>query len=229
MPPRIITCEHASNAVPPELRRAFAHARAALNSHRGWDIGALPIAEQLAAAHASPLFVGRWTRLAVDLNRSPSNPALLSEFTRKLPPDQRARLIADHYTPYRTAVGAHTAIAIKTHGRALHLSVHTFTPVMKGKPRNLDIGLLFDHRRTHERDLCERWRDAINGAHPGLRVRFNLPYRGASDGLTAHLRTIHSADAYTGVELEVNQALVATRARATRVGAMLATTLPRAP
>jgi hypothetical protein len=44
---------------------------------------------------------------------------------------------------------------------------------------------------------------------PQLRLRRNYPYRGRSDGLTALLRRRHPDDAYAGIELEVNQAIVA--------------------
>jgi predicted N-formylglutamate amidohydrolase len=123
-------------------------------------------------------------------------------------------------------VEAHIAAAVRAHGHVTHVSVHTFTPVMKGKTRPLDIGLLFDPARANERDLCARWRRAIGAAHPALRTRFNLPYRGAADGFTTHLRSIHPEHRYTGVELEVNQALVGARAGALRLGAMLADTFP---
>ncbi len=76
--------------------------------------------------------------------------------------------------------------------------------------RNADIGLLYDSRRGPERELCRRWKLALNECDPYLRVRFNYPYSGASDGLTTALRKVHPASQYLGIELEVSQAFVDT-------------------
>ena len=46
---------------------------------------------------------------------------------------------------------------------------------------------------------------------PELRVRYNYPYRGDSDGLTTWLRKKHPAARYLGIEIEINQRLVGTR------------------
>ena len=40
---------------------------------------------------------------------------------------------------------------------------------------------------------------------PELKVRRNYPYAGKSDGFTAYLRRRFPADAYVGIELEINQ------------------------
>ncbi len=86
----------------------------------------------------------------------------------------------------------------------LHVSVHTFTPVLKGRVRRADLGLLYEPARTHERDLAAKWRDIIKGMSPGLRIRLNYPYRGASDGFTTYLRGRFFEELYRGIELEVN-------------------------
>jgi hypothetical protein len=44
---------------------------------------------------------------------------------------------------------------------------------------------------------------------PELRLRRNYPYQGRGDGLTALLRKRHPDDTYVGIELEVNQRIVA--------------------
>jgi predicted N-formylglutamate amidohydrolase len=221
----VITCEHATNRVPDDLAACFKPHRALLKTHRGYDIGALPIADHLAATLAAPLFVGEVSRLVVELNRSPDSASLFSVVTRDLAAAAKRAILDRYYTPWRAAVRDHIARALK--GPVLHLSVHSFTPVLDGKTRELEIGLLFDPRRAREKSFCERWRRAIN-ADPDaadLRVKMNLPYRGTSDGHTTALRREFPASRYAGIEVEVRNDLIASASGQRRVGAILARTL----
>ncbi|MGH7162714.1 MAG: N-formylglutamate amidohydrolase, partial [Planctomycetota bacterium] len=191
----VVTCEHGGNRVPPRFLRLFRGRRALLASHRGWDRGALNLARGVARALHAPLFASTTTRLLVDLNRSPGHPRLHAPF---VPRRERDAIVRRHYRPYRGAVES----AIAARRRVLHLSVHTFTPVLRGRARDVDIGLLFDPSRAPERRLCARWRGLLRAARPDLRVRRNSPYRGVSDGFTTRLRRRFPARRYLGVELE---------------------------
>ena len=204
----VVTCEHGGNEVPAEYAAAFAEARDALESHRGYDPGTLELAGEFAAALAASLHVATVSRLVVELNRSPRHRALFSEFTRVLPREARADLLARYYRPYRDAVEAHIGETIgegNGDAIALHVSVHSFSPVMNGVERRADVGLLYDPRRPLEREYCGRRRDALMQHQGDLIVRRNYPYRGVADGLVTHLRRRFAADRYVGVELEVNQ------------------------
>jgi predicted N-formylglutamate amidohydrolase len=112
----------------------------------------------------------------------------------------------------------------------VHVAVHSFTPVLNGAARRVDIGLLYDPARQGETSLCRRWRAALRDASgEKLTVRRNHPYRGVSDGLTRHLRTRFPAARYTGIELEINQKLLLRDAAArARLAALLAHTLREA-
>ncbi len=204
----VISCEHGGNDVPPPYRTLFAGAAAVLESHRGFDAGALEVAEALAAACGAALVSATTTRLLVDLNRSAGHARLLSEFTRGLPPEAKRTLLAEHYAPYRERVEAVVAAAAAGGARVLHVSSHSFTPVLDGRERMADLGLLYDPRRPGERSIATAWARDLAEALPRLRIRRNYPYRGAADGLTAHLRRRFVDADYAGFELEVNQALV---------------------
>ena len=206
-PQLLLTCEHGGNRVPARYAQLFRGERAPLASHRGWDPGALELARELRRALKAPLFAATVSRLVADLNRSPTHPKVLSEPMRALPAEERARVLARHHAPHRAAVEAHVARQVAAGARVVHVGVHSFTPVLEGVRRELDVGLLFDPRRPLERALCLRWRAALRAADPALRVRFNQPYRGTSDGLTTTLRARYPAGAYLGIELELNQAL----------------------
>jgi len=190
--------------VPPAYRRLFRGKRALLASHRGHDPGALRLARALHRLSGWELLAYTVTRLLVEPNRSLGHPRLFSEVTRDLPERERTRLIEGYWRPHRDRVQA--AIARRP-GPVLHVGVHTFTPVLDGHVRTMDVGLLYDPARRRERALCARWRAALRARRPDLRLRRNAPYRGAADGLTTTLRRRFPEARYTGVELEVNQAL----------------------
>ncbi|MSQ71431.1 MAG: N-formylglutamate amidohydrolase [Betaproteobacteria bacterium] len=225
MAPVLITCEHASNRVPAKYRPLFRELAHALDTHRGYDIGAVPLARQFAAAFAAPLVLGRATRLLVDLNRSIGHKDLHSDATRTLPAHERARILRDWYLPYRSEVEQHVGAMVARPARVMHISTHSFTPELHGEVRNADIGLLYDPARPGEVRLAERWRSALKAAAPELRVRRNYPYRGEQDGMTTHLRRRHAPQRYVGMELEFNQALVADAKAWREVRAMLVETL----
>src|SRR5690606_9080611 len=80
----VLSCEHGGNRVPPRYKDRFKDAEKLLESHRGYDLGALAVARRMAAALGAPLFYSRVSRLVVDLNRSQHHPRLFSEFLRDL-------------------------------------------------------------------------------------------------------------------------------------------------
>lgn len=222
----LLTCEHAGNRVPRDLNARFTPHAALLASHRGWDPGALPIAEAMATQLNAPMMAYGWTRLLIEPNRSLHHPALFSVLSRTLPPQTKSRLIEQYYRPHRDAV-EYTLRTWRDAGRTvLHVGVHTFTPEMDGKVRNADVGLLYDPASSLEREAAAQWQAALHESMPALRIRRNYPYRGAADGLTTHLRRSLGTTHYAGIELEVNQALATARWPAPRsLATALATSL----
>jgi predicted N-formylglutamate amidohydrolase len=204
----IVSCEHGGNRIPKAYAGLFAGHEALLASHRGFDAGALPAARAIAKGLRAPLFAATISRLLVDLNRSQGHPALFSRITRELGKADRLCILRDYYVPHRGAVEEAIAQSIRKRVPVLHLCVHSFAPEIDGVVRNADIGLLYDPKRPGEAAFCRRWRDVLAEAAPELRVRFNYPYRGASDGFTTYLRRRWSPQMYVGVELEINQAHV---------------------
>jgi len=206
----ILTCEHAGNKVPTAYARLFRGADGVLESHRGWDPGALTLARLLSKRLGRPLLSVTWSRLFVEANRSPHNPKIWSGFTKPLPKEERERILARYWRPHRTEV--EDAVEAGTRrGRVVHIAVHSFTPQLDGEVRNAEVGFLYDSRRKREAALCRRWAAILNRIDPDLRLRHNYPYSGASDGLTTWLRKRHPEARYLGVEIELNQALVGSR------------------
>lgn len=207
-PVLILSCEHGGNRIPPPYAAAFAGQRKLLQSHRGYDAGALEMARHLARAMDAPLYPATVSRLLVDLNRSLSHPALFSAFSKALPNPVRERIVREHYMPHRTTVEGALAKAMGRGRSVLHLCVHSFTPVLHGDVRRADVGLLYDPARPFEAAFARHWAAASAKISPALRVRMNYPYRGTSDGFTTALRRRWPASRYLGVELELNQRFV---------------------
>ncbi|MEP7056410.1 MAG: N-formylglutamate amidohydrolase [Caldimonas sp.] len=204
----LITCEHAGKRVPAEYRALFDGHDALLNTHRGWDPGALTLAREIAAEFDAPLFFSETTRLLIDLNRSIGNPDLYSEFTRPLPVAARREIVGRHYRPHHEPIEAWFSTAIAEGRRVVHVASHSFTPELNGQVRTADIGWLYDPGRPAEVEFSNRWLAAVRDLQPALRLRRNYPYIGKSDGLTYRLRRRYAADVYAGIELEVNQRFV---------------------
>jgi predicted N-formylglutamate amidohydrolase len=204
----VVTCEHGGNRVPVRYRQLFRGLQKTLKTHVGYDLGALVMARELSAAFKAPLVAATVTRLLVDLNRSIGHPRLHGEVIRGLSPEERERILADHYRPYRMATEARIMKAITCGRRVIHISSHSFTPELKGNVRAADVGLLYDPSRAGEAGLCARWKIALERAVPQLRVRRNYPYDGTDDGFMPYLRRRFPPTAYLGVEIEINQAIV---------------------
>lgn len=212
MPPRdelLLTCEHGGNLVPHPWIDLFRSADDVLPTHRGYDPGALDLARDLSARLRAPLFFAETTRLLIELNRSLHHRNLFSEFTRSLDAETRRRIIAEHWTPYRTEVESHIDDRIRRGGRVIHVAVHSFTPELAGVVRRAEVGILYDPRRAAEQNFSSVWRDALREIRPDWRVRRNYPYHGRSDGFTTHLRGVFPPGQYLGIELEVNQKFAA--------------------
>ena len=207
----VVTCEHARPDVPRELDD-LGLSRAVLQSHRSFDVGALPVATVLARALRVPLHAGRWSRLVADLNRSDDHARVVARRIDGSPVPGNTGLSAaarkarlDRYwRPHRAEVLAAVTAAVRR-GLAVHLAVHSFVERLNGIERKNDVGLLFDPARDRERALVDRLHASLSAQQ--LRVRRNFPYFGDTDALTTSLRGRFPVGRYLGIEIELNQRL----------------------
>ena len=221
----MLSCEHGGNEVPARFARLFRSEKKLLASHRGWDPGALALAKSLARETGAPLHAVTTTRLLIECNRSPGNPARFSKLARALPESDRAWLDSHVWQPHHAALTRTLAAALMK-GPVLHVGVHSFTPTLGGKARTADVALLYDPASKLERAFAQKWLAALKALAPELRLRRNYPYKGTSDGMTRLLRRKLARRPYAGIELEVNQALLADSSRARRLARVLAQSLP---
>ncbi len=204
----LLTCEHGGNVIPHEYAHLFRGATRVVNSHRGWDPGALKLARFLGKFFKLPVYSVTWCRLLVESNRAPTNPRIWSQYTAGLPAAARKKILDRYWWPHRREVEAQIKRKLAQGHRVMHIAVHSFVPVFHGERRNADIGLLYDSRRPHEKAFCCRWQEQLTTMKPEIRVRRNYPYPGYTDGLCTWLRRRCPKDRYIGVELEINQAML---------------------
>jgi predicted N-formylglutamate amidohydrolase len=180
MPNFFFSCEHASNKIPPAYASLFVGHAALLKSHRGWDPGALELAQFLARAFRAPIVTGRYSRLLVDLNRTEGHSAAFSTLSRAAGKEKILRQI---HRPY----GRKVRQILSRKKNTIHIGVHSFTPVMKGHVRSTDIGLLYDPALAAENKFCRAMQSSLRNSL-SLAVHRNLPYRGTGNGLINSLR-----------------------------------------
>jgi predicted N-formylglutamate amidohydrolase len=131
--PLVITYEHGGNRIPVLYRDLLHGQQRVLESHRGYDQGALVMARALAAAFAALLVASAVSGLLVDLNRSVGHPRLHSEATRKAPAEVRQGILKHHCQPYRAQAERLVRQAIADDGLVIHLSSHSFTPELAAR------------------------------------------------------------------------------------------------
>ena len=218
-PALMITCEHASNALPDFILRASrenAIPDDVLASHRGYDIGAFDIFSNLVK-RLKPDFhcSSRFSRLVIDMNRSSTSKSFFSEYTVHLPSQVKAHM-QELWQKYRDKIEKFVSSKIPARIRksetgknlkVIHLGIHSFTPVLNGIERDADVGILYDPSRPAEAQIADILIKSIHEREPSLRIRKNYPYLGKSDGLTTTLRQKFGAS-YAGLEIEINQKLL---------------------
>ena len=198
----ILSCEHGGNDIPKKYSGIFKNHEAVLETHRGFDLGALDVFNHLKSLSYASFYCTR-SRLLIELNRSLHHKNLFSEFSKQLSkPDQDA--LISEYLEYRNSVEQAIQKLIKNQQKVLHISVHSFTPIFNSEERHGDIGLLFDSRKTKEKDFCKALKHDILKQDSDLNVRYNYPYLGKSDGFTSYLRK-QFPEYYLGIEIEINQ------------------------
>jgi len=229
----LITCEHGGTEIPRGYEQLMDGRETTPDGRVGYDLGAPELARRLAHCLPCTFHINTANRFLVDMNRTPWNRAELFRFaTSDLPDDEKDRILARVFQPYRLAVEQSVASLIADGGRVLHLSIHSFIPTLKGVERRTDIGLLFDPARPAEVEFCEAWRTALQRLDPNLRIEMNEPYSGLDDGFTLHLRRTWTDHTYAGIELEMNQRPLAAHPeewerRCGLIEASLAELLPR--
>ncbi|MGF7172449.1 N-formylglutamate amidohydrolase [Azospirillum doebereinerae] len=209
--PLLLVCDHASRAVPKALGD-LGLPEEQLCRHIAYDIGAAELTRRLAAHFAATAVLSGFSRLVVDPNRDLDDPTaipVVSDDTvipgnRALDAEAQARRIEAIFRPYHAAV-ADAVAAVRDRGQVpVMVSVHSFTPAMRGVARPWHIGVLWDHDPRVAVPLLDALR-----ADGRWCVGDNEPYSGR-DTTGGTVETHATPAGYPNVLLEVRQDLIAT-------------------
>ena len=206
----MLSCEHASEAVPAEYRSWLGADARWAGTHRAFDPGAAELARLLARRLRAPVHLAPVSRLLVDPNRDEDHAGVFGAAISRAPAAVQQELLARYHRPYRDGVRERlrgSLRALEQGGRLLHLSVHSFTPRMRGITRPCELGIMYDPARSEESRLAEEWRRHLGELDPRLRVRRNYPYVGKSIYFQPHLRARLRDRRYLGLQIEVSQKL----------------------
>jgi predicted N-formylglutamate amidohydrolase len=199
----LILCDHATNRVPPEFHD-LGLPGSELARHIAYDIGAAAVSRNLAKLFGCPAVLSRFSRLLIDPNRGEDDPTLVMRIADGALVPGNARIgrtdiqqrIERFYRPYDAAIRETLARMEATSLPPVVLSMHSYTPIMKGKPRPWHATVIWD--------FDPRLNLALLGVleHEGdLIVAENEPYHGGYRGDTLDRHVIPAGIAHALVEI----------------------------
>lgn len=180
----LVTCDHATNRVPPEIGGGdLGIAAEDMGRHIAYDLGAAGLARALADRLDSPAILSDFSRLVIDPNRGEDDPTLVMRLydgtiipaNRHVDAAEVERRMAMLYRPYHAAYARLAARRSDT----VIVAIHSFTPCLKGRaPRPWQVGVLYSHlderlslpliaRLRQEPDLCVGDNEPYSGHLPG--------------------------------------------------------------
>jgi len=178
----VITCEHASNALPDEYSWTENDRTYFANDHWGYDPGSLDVALYLAKELKCVLVRSLYSRLLCDVNRSlaadtlfrTEGDAQVVDLNRDLTYDEEQKRILKYHHSYYNAL---REVSVKIDPLFI-FSVHSFTGLYEGQPRSLEVGLLVSYSDELGNKVNEGYKKRNHN------VAVNEPYDG-KQGLNA--------------------------------------------
>jgi predicted N-formylglutamate amidohydrolase len=223
----LLLCDHASNALPLRYGR-LGLAEAEFERHIAYDIGAAAATRRMAEELGAPAILSTFSRLLIDPNRGANDPTLVMRLSDGAIVPGNARIDAaeiafrraNFWQPYREAIDTTLDRMTSTGVPPAIVSMHSFTPSMKGVPRPWHVGLLWDSDARLAAPLLTALAADPDLQPAATRVGDNEPYDGALPGDTIDSHATRRGLA--NVLIEVRQDLMATEETAVAWGARLA-------
>ena len=147
----ILVSEHAGRQLPPFIA-SLGLDDETMSSHIAWEIGAAELSRMISKLLDAPLIMQRYSRLVYDCNRAfeaadsivtesdnthiPGNAGLTAE--------HRQKRYAEIYRPFEEAIEKLLMKRQATATNAVLVTIHSFTPLYKGRQRHLELGVLHD-------------------------------------------------------------------------------------
>ncbi|MGH9562546.1 MAG: N-formylglutamate amidohydrolase [Terracidiphilus sp.] len=209
----VIMVDHAGRRIPRRLQD-LGLPESQLQRHIAWDIGALGVARQVAAALDAPLVAQSYSRLVIDCNRDPKVAASIPrvsehvEITGNLEvseADAAARRM-EIFDPYHQHVRALLDERAAQSRPTLLVAQHTMTDVYKDVRREMHAAVLYNRDRRFAGLVLE----ALRG-EGGWVIADNEPYF-VSDETDYTIPHHGEARGLPHVEIEIRQDLVSEEA-----------------
>ena len=228
----VFTADHSGRAIPRHLASLGLPA-SELERHIAWDIGIAGVTEHLSAALDASAVLQTYSRLVIDCNRSPAWPSAMpeiSEFTeipgnRGLTEADRVARATEIFQPYHDRIAALLDARMARGRRSILVAMHSFTPVFKGEPRDIEVGILYFRRTKLAVELLRLLR-----GEGDLTVGENAPYALTEDS-DYSIPTHAERRGLEHVEIEIRQDLIETSAGQAawgdRFARLLTAALPR--
>ncbi|PJE31561.1 N-formylglutamate amidohydrolase [Pseudooceanicola marinus] len=207
----LVTCDHAANTVPNFVANGtLGLPESEMARHIAYDPGAAGVTRFLAKALEAPAVLSNFSRLVIDPNRGEDDPTLLMKLydgtiipgNRHAGPAELQARLEGCYRPYHDAVAG----LVAARADRVYLSIHSFTPQLKGRPpRPWQVGVLYAADERLSDPLLDRLR-----AEPDLCVGANEPYGGHLPGDAVDRHAI--ANGLPNVLIELRNDLIATEA-----------------
>lgn len=196
-------CDHAENRLPSRYGTLGLDPEA-LDRHIAWDPGAKAVTLSLARRLGAPAVLSRFSRLLIDPNRGRDDPTLVMRLSDRavipgnlaIDSAEREERIARFYAPYDDAIGRAIDAALLGGTVPAIVSIHSFTPVWRGRGRPWQAGILWDADPRLAVPLIERLR-----AEGDLVVGDNEPYSGALAGDTLYRHATRRGLAHALIEI----------------------------
>lgn len=198
----VVTCDHASNHVPPTVAGGDlglpAHDMA---RHIAYDVGAAGLSRALGEVLDSPVILSGFSRLVIDPNRGEDDPTLCMKIYDGsiIPANRHAdaaeveRRLALFHRPYHDALAG----LLARRADPVILSIHSFTPQLKGRaPRPWHVGVLYAADTRLAAPLLARLRAAGD-----ICVGDNEPYSGHLPGDTLDRHGVQPGRPHVLIEL----------------------------
>lgn len=201
--PLLLVCDHAANRLPRALN-GLGIAPQHLQDHIAWDIGAADVTRKVAACLGAGALLGGYSRLVLDLNRSPDDPTAIPLSSdgiaipgnQALTSAQKQARVDGLFLPYHQAIRAALIRLGRLGPPPVLFSIHSFTPQMNGQPRPWHVGVLWNQDPRMAQALLQTLRE-----ENGLIVGDNEPYSGREIAYTLNAHAGAAGLPHAAVEI----------------------------
>ncbi|MBP2311050.1 N-formylglutamate amidohydrolase [Azospirillum soli] len=206
----LLVCDHATRAIPKALDQ-LGLTEEQLCRHIAYDIGAAELTKRLAERFGATAVLSGYSRLVIDPNRALDDPTAIPVISddviipgnRALDAAEEQRRVEAIFNPYHAAVAAEVAKRRARGQVPAMVSIHSFTPAMRGVARPWHVGVLWDRDPRIPLPMIERLR-----ADGRWCVGDNEPYSGRNTA-GGTVETHATPAGLPNVLIEVRQDLIA--------------------